>query len=286
MNLHLRGGRLLRPFRRPALRPTGGPVTTDGRPHPRAFPMATAHEPVFYPDSDGQPMADNTLQFDWIGLIKWNAEAYFRKRPDVFVAGDHLIYPVEGDPEVRQAPDVYVALGRPKRDRGSYKVWEEGGVFPQVVFEVMSPSNRINQMQRKHAFYDRFGVAEYYVVYPEHPSDLEIHVRSEGALKPVEEPNQFVSPLLGFRFLLERGRLTIYGPDGRQFRKPDEIAEERDEAEEWLSRERVRAEQEKHRAEQEKLRAEQEKQRAELEKQRADRLAERLRQLGVDPDVG
>ncbi|MEM6432440.1 MAG: Uma2 family endonuclease [Cyanobacteria bacterium P01_D01_bin.115] len=46
-----------------------------------------------------------------------------------------------------------------------------------------------------------------------------------------------------------------------------------------------RAEQEKQRAEQEKQRAEQEKQRAEQEKQRADRLAEKLRELGVDPEA-
>ncbi|NJN57085.1 MAG: Uma2 family endonuclease, partial [Leptolyngbyaceae cyanobacterium SL_5_9] len=38
------------------------------------------------------------------------------------------------------------------------------------------------------------------------------------------------------------------------------------------------------RAEQEKQRAEQEKQRAEQEKQRADRLANRLRELGLNPD--
>jgi hypothetical protein len=52
-----------------------------------------------------------------------------------------------------------------------------------------------------------------------------------------------------------------------------------------LDEERARAEQEKARAEQEKARAEQEKARAEQEKARADRLAERLRELGLDPDA-
>ena len=40
---------------------------------------------VIYPDSDGQPMADNTLQFRWIVLIKENLECVFRDAPDVFV---------------------------------------------------------------------------------------------------------------------------------------------------------------------------------------------------------
>jgi hypothetical protein len=33
---------------------------------------------VHYPDSDGEPMSDNTIQFDWISILKWNAEVYFR----------------------------------------------------------------------------------------------------------------------------------------------------------------------------------------------------------------
>jgi len=52
-----------------------------------------------------------------------------------------------------------------------------------------------------------------------------------------------------------------------------------------LNEERARAEQEKARAEQEKARAEQEKARAEQEKARADKLAQRLRELGIDPDA-
>ena len=82
-------------------------------------------EVIHHPDDDGLPMSDNTAQFDWISIIKWNLEAIFRNQPDVFLAGNHLIYPVEGSVKFRQAPDVYVALGPKKGDRGSYKVWEE-----------------------------------------------------------------------------------------------------------------------------------------------------------------
>src|SRR5437764_1211047 len=105
---------------------------------------AVSGEPeIVYPDSDGKPMADNTLQFRWITTIQLNLDDLFRSNPDVFVAGDNLIYPVKGDNTICQAPDVYVAFGRPKGDRGSYRVWEEGGIFPQVVFEVLSPGNRL-----------------------------------------------------------------------------------------------------------------------------------------------
>lgn len=73
----------------------------------------------------------------------------YRDNANVFIAGNHLIYPVEGDNKTRQAPDVYVEFGRPKQERGSYRVWEEGGIFPQVVFEVWSPHNRLQAMEDK-----------------------------------------------------------------------------------------------------------------------------------------
>ena len=203
-----------------------------------------------YPDDDGLPMSDNTRQYDWIVTLQANAAAHFRDDPNVFVAGNHLVYAVEGDVAARQAPDVYVAFGRPKGHRGSYKVWEEGGTFPQVVFEVWSPHNRYDPMRKKFDFYEQHGAEEYYILYPEFPAHAEGWVRAGGRLAPVPEMNGHVSPRLGFRFVLERGELTVFGPDGRQLRTPAEIAAERDAAE-----------------------------------ARAAKLATKLRELGVDPDA-
>ncbi len=67
---------------------------------------------IIYPDSDGQPLADNTLQFRWITTIKTNLDWLFREQSDVFVAGDLLWYPVENDHKLRQAPDIMVVWWR------------------------------------------------------------------------------------------------------------------------------------------------------------------------------
>ena len=88
-------------------------------------------EVIVYPDSDGKPMAENTLQFRWIVTIEGGLESLFARDPQVFVAGDLLWYPVEGKPKIRTAPDAMVAFGRPKGRRGSYKQWEEGGIAPR-----------------------------------------------------------------------------------------------------------------------------------------------------------
>ena len=73
---------------------------------------------IIYPDSDGQPIADNTKQFRWIVTIKENLEILFANFPEVFIAGDLLWYPVEGDNKIRKAPDILAVFGRPKGDRG------------------------------------------------------------------------------------------------------------------------------------------------------------------------
>ncbi len=56
---------------------------------------------IEYPDSDGLPMAENTLQYEWIVTIKGGVDALFLDDPNVFVAGDLLWYPVEGKPTIR-----------------------------------------------------------------------------------------------------------------------------------------------------------------------------------------
>jgi hypothetical protein len=38
-----------------------------------------------YPESDGQPMADNTLQLRWIVVLFGNLAALFHKTANVFV---------------------------------------------------------------------------------------------------------------------------------------------------------------------------------------------------------
>jgi Uma2 family endonuclease len=203
---------------------------------------------IEYPDSDGQPMSDNTLQFQWIVTLQGGLDALFRDDPNVFVAGDLLWYPIEGDNTIRAAPDVMVAFGRPKGYRGSYRQWEEDGIAPQVVFEVLSPSNRVSDMVAKFQFYDRFEVEEYYLFDPD-PVELSGWIRHGEDLVKLETADGWTSPRLGVRFDLSSGDLQVFGPDGRPFATYVELVEQR-----------------------------------ECERLRAERLAAQLRALGVEPN--
>jgi Uma2 family endonuclease len=234
--------------------------------------LVSTDSDLLYPDSDGQPMSDNTKQFRWIVVLKENLEILFADRSDVFVAGDLLWYAVEGRPDIRVAPDAMVVLGRPKGDRGSYKQWQEDNIAPQVVFEILSPGNTVLEMSRKLLFYQRYGVLEYYVFDPDR-LNLAGYVRTEGnSLEEIVQMQGWVSPLLGIRFELIEDDLTVYRPDGVRFLTSVELHE--------------RAEQEYQRAEQEYQRAEQERQRADTAEDEVRRLTARLQELGVDPGLG
>jgi Uma2 family endonuclease len=224
---------------------------------------------IVYPDSDGQPMADNTQQFRWIVFIKENLELLFANNPNVFVAGDLLWYPVEGSPEIRVAPDVMVAFDRPKGDRGSYQQWREGNIPPQVVFEILSPGNRLKEMTKKLRFYDDYGVEEYYIYDPDR-NDLHGLYRQGKRLNVIDDVANWVSPRLQVRFALNEETLEIYRPDGQKFLTILELSQ--------------RFEQAQQRAEQEYQRAEQERERAETERQRAEKLLAQLLALGITPD--
>lgn len=220
---------------------------------------------VLYPDSDGKPMADNTLQYRWIVRLVANLKRLLKDQT-AFVAGDLLWYPVqvEAPPVPAQAPDAMVVLGRPDGDRGSYKQWEENNIPPQVVFEILSPSNSVREMVKKQAFYREYGVLEMFFYDPD-SCDFFGLVRSTPdedliLITPLDFP--WTSPTLGIRFELFDDGLAVFYPDGEQFKDPDEIFEALNQAQQ----ERIQAQQERIRAEQER-----------------DRAFAKLRELGIDP---
>jgi Uma2 family endonuclease len=217
---------------------------------------------IIYPSSDGQPMAESTIQYELIVKIKEGCESLFKDDSNVFVAADLLWYPVEGRPDISQAPDVMVVFGRPKGDRLSYIQHREDNITPQVVFEIRSHNDSQTKMNQKLSFYYRHGVEEYYVYDPQR-NELEGWQIIERRLEVIEPMEGWISPRLGVRFELGSDGLEIYRPDGEKFLSYAELEEQR-----AFDRQRLQ----------------QETQRAEQEAQRAERLAAKLRELNIDPD--
>ncbi|MGL6075732.1 MAG: Uma2 family endonuclease [Fimbriiglobus sp.] len=229
---------------------------------------------LIYPESDGELMSDNTRQAEWIVRIFTNLTNLFHHRDDVFVAIDHLIYPVKGKPKVRLAPDVYVVFGRPKGHRGSYRVFDEAGVFPQVVFEILSPKNTAEEMNKKRAFYFKYGAEECYIYDPD-SNQLEIWTRAKTRFVRVKSTKPYVSPRLAVTFDQTGEQLTIRYPNGREFVSLTDVTEELELTKEQLHLSQQRLIAEKAIADAERIRAAKE-----LEALRA-----KLRAMGIDPEV-
>lgn len=120
---------------------------------------------IDYPDSDGEPMADNDPQYRCITDTRFALEQHYHDNPQVYVGADLLIYYVEGDPTKSVAPDVLVSLGVPRGNRRSYRIWKEGKP-PEVVFEFASERSWRGDLGWKWGLYQGLGVREYFLFDP------------------------------------------------------------------------------------------------------------------------
>lgn len=190
---------------------------------------------IHYPESDGMPMAESTVQYKSLTNIEGNVSILYRDDPNVFVAADLFWYPLEGYNDIKYAPDIMVVFGRSKKDRGSYKQWEEDNIAPQVIFEIWSPGNTQESKEKKFKFYDLYGVEEYYT-YDPNKGEMEGWLRKDGSLQKISKLDGWRSPRLGIQFRLKQGpngrkRMQLYYPDGRPFLSRIEEFEAREAAE-------------------------------------------------------
>ena len=216
----------------------------------RTTPPADKHPPsedaaddltIEYPDSDGEPMAENDHQLTAMIEAISSLREWFDDRDDVYAGGDMLIYYRMNDNETRVAPDVFVVFGTGKHKRNSWITWREGKA-PDIVMELASGSTWRRDMREKRDIYAEMGVTEYwrfdpagnYFIPPligERLADgeysvIELATGSEGIL-------QGHSAVLGLDIcVLTDGNMRFYDPVSRQWlRTHHEEAEARQSAE-------------------------------------------------------
>lgn len=137
-------------------------------PFPRlksARPLLRRMPAEYYPDSDGEPMAENDPQYYCITDTRFALQQYFRDNSQVYVGADLLVYYEEGDPTKSVAPDVLVVFGVPNHLRRKFLIWEEGKA-PDVVFEFASEGTWRADLEWKRGLYFGLGVREYILFDP------------------------------------------------------------------------------------------------------------------------
>ena len=177
------------------------------------IPLQQDDDEDFYPSSDGRPMAESDLHLkEMVHLILALRDRY-EDLPDVYVAGDLLVYFVRGDRKACVAPDVFVVKGVPKRDRKSFLLWKEGKA-PCFVIEVTSDSTRSEDIEMKRDRYERMGVEEYFLHDPLaeylHPP-LQGYRLQDGRYRRIspEPDGSLVSWTTGLRMRREGERLRL-----------------------------------------------------------------------------
>lgn len=168
---------------------------------------------IIYPESDGKPMAETdqhrNLMMDFIFMLKDHFEAV----NDVYVSGNLLMYYEEGNIHKSVAPDVFVVFGVSKKERRTYRTWEEGRT-PDFVLEVASPSTYTNDITHKKDLYATvLSVQEYYIYDPYgevHPH-FQGYQLVDGAYQAIEfVDGRLASAVLGLELGERDGILSLY----------------------------------------------------------------------------
>jgi Uma2 family endonuclease len=225
--------------------------------------LVESAESIIYPSSDNKPVAETFIHLYAIITTLEVLKQYLEGQQATVLANQFLYY-AQGYPKMRVAPDVMVIYDVEPGGRDNYKMWEEGQT-PSVVFEMTSASTQEQDKVTKKSLYEQMGVKEYWLF---DPKGEWVTGQLQGyRLAPVtvegEETELYVpitdsrSEPLKLRVQVEGQVLGFYREDtGEKLLLPTELAEE-------LRRTAVSLEQ---------------------ANQRAERLAERLRQLGEDPE--
>ena len=117
------------------------------------------------PYSDGEPL-ETPWQFAAIVLLKEILFWHWRDRDDFYIGGDMFVYYSLDrlrKPEFRGPDFFYVSDVARHKSRDKWVVWAEGGKYPDLVIEFLSPSMADIDRTAKKALYEKvWKTAEYF----------------------------------------------------------------------------------------------------------------------------
>jgi len=228
---------------------------------PPAIAMSFAVDPVAEgirfppgPIESDEPPLESDLHRDQIDLLIRLLRWWWRERDDVYISGNLTVYYDEQQLKRRnfRGPDFFVVLGAEKRDRLSWVVWHEGGCYPDVIIELLSPTTaEVDRTTKKELYQNIFRTPNYFWFDPVSLEFCGFHF-VRGLYQPLE-PNErgwLWSEPLNLFLGIDNRKLRFFTPEGVLVLLPEE------ELGQQVEQERLRVEQERLRAEQECLRAE------------------------------
>jgi Uma2 family endonuclease len=168
---------------------------------------------IEYPKSDGKPLGETDAHRREILAIIAMLEQFFADQADVYVSGNLMFYYEKGNPSAVVSPDVFVVKGVPKKERRTYKLWEERKP-PVTIFEITSRSTRLEDKGTKRELFAMLRVREYFLFDPlaEYlkPPLQGFVLNGDEFIQITPEPNgALVSQELGLRLLRDDSYLRL-----------------------------------------------------------------------------
>jgi Uma2 family endonuclease len=167
---------------------------------------------IEYPESYGEPMGEGDWHRIWMNSTIERLQRYFAGQR-VYVAGNMMIYYVEGNAECCICPDTFVARDCEPGHRTVYRVWEDGPM-PDFAFEISSESTWREDRSTKLQLFARLGIKEY-VMYDWSGRWLKPALQgfrlAAGNYRAIEGDTKtgFALPHLGVTFRLDGSALTM-----------------------------------------------------------------------------
>ena len=177
---------------------------------------------VVYPTRDGRPMGETDKHREMMAYLIAALKVHFAGQPNVYVSGNNFVFWEEGQSKSRVSPDTYVVFGAEMRLRDSYFAWQEGGLLPDVVFEVTSRATQREDVEIKLPLYEQvLKTPEYFLFDPTGDylrPRLQGYRLQDGRYVRLELVNDRLhSERLGLDLVQEGETLRLYDPVQAKF---------------------------------------------------------------------
>ena len=219
-----------------------------------------------------EPPLESDLHLQQITILIGCLERLWQQRTNYYASGNLTIYYNEEQLKKRDfcGPDFFVVLDTEKHPRKSWVVWGEQGKYPNVIVEILSDSTaNIDRNKKKNLYQNTFRTPNYFWF---DPNSLELQgFRLIGGQYQAISPNDqgyLWSEQLGLYLGIFDRKLRYFTANGQLVPTPQEAELQQRQAKEQAILEKEQALLEKER-----------------ERQAKEKLAQKLRELGIDPDT-
>lgn len=174
-----------------------------------------------------EPPLESDLHLQQIILLLQCLEYLWRDRADFYATGNSTIYfnPDRIKSRDFRGPDFFVVLETERKSRKSWVVWAEGGKYPNVIVEILSPSTaKVDRTTKKQLYQDIFRTPDYFWF---DPNSLEFagFQLVGGHYQPLQATDQgwLWSQQLQLFLGVHQQQLRFFAPEGQLVPTPEEL---------------------------------------------------------------